>query len=206
MSDLAPTSAPSKKSRSGISWMGWNCSPGVSSLGQFKFFSVGLFFWVHNLFFFSHNPWPQVFFGTSYLHLQPTNPSSPHPPPLLHSLHCQQVEHLGLGAWSFRSFRNESSISYFKVSTSQFSFVPFASPSFLLPPHCTKTDKALVVFVLVLVPPQRHQAKLIVSFFLFWLHFASTLHINNELSSSSLFFFVPSASPKTTHCLFFFCS
>jgi hypothetical protein len=30
LSDPAPTSTPSKNSRSGISWMGWNCPPGVS--------------------------------------------------------------------------------------------------------------------------------------------------------------------------------
>jgi hypothetical protein len=34
LSDPAPTSAPSKKSRSGITWMGWTCPPGVSSFGQ----------------------------------------------------------------------------------------------------------------------------------------------------------------------------
>jgi hypothetical protein len=39
LSDRAPTSAPSKKSRSGIPWMGWNCP----SRGQFTW-SVFLFF------------------------------------------------------------------------------------------------------------------------------------------------------------------
>jgi hypothetical protein len=34
LSDPALTSAPSEKSRSGISWMEWNCPPGVSLLGQ----------------------------------------------------------------------------------------------------------------------------------------------------------------------------
>jgi hypothetical protein len=48
LSDPAPTSAPSKKSHSRISWMGWNCSPGVSLPGQYFFF----FFWS---FFFQPN-------------------------------------------------------------------------------------------------------------------------------------------------------
>lgn len=125
--------------------MGWNCTPAVSLLGQFKFFSSGLFFGFINLFpslvfFFWASLWiffflPQTltssFFGTSY------------PPLLLHSLHCQQVEHLGLGAWSFR---NKISINYFKVSTSQIFFVPLASSFFLLPPHYTKTTKLLFFF------------------------------------------------------------
>ncbi len=151
-----------------LEFHGWDetVPQGSAHLVSLNFFQWGYFFGFITFFFSPTTPDPKFFLEpptyTSNL-LTPPPPT----PPLLHSLHCQQVEHLGLGAWSFRSFRNESSISYFKVSTSQFSFVPFASPSFLLPPHCTKTDKALVVFVLVLVPPQRHQAKLIVSFFLF---------------------------------------
>ncbi len=44
MSDPAPTSAPSKKSSFGISWMGWNCPPGITLLGQHFFFLLLLFF------------------------------------------------------------------------------------------------------------------------------------------------------------------
>jgi hypothetical protein len=58
LSDPAPTSAPSQKSSSGISWMGWNCPPGVSLLGQYFFFSSAPFFpsWIFfpsSVFFFS---------------------------------------------------------------------------------------------------------------------------------------------------------
>jgi hypothetical protein len=52
LSDQAPTSAPSKKSRSGISWMGWTCPPGVSLFGQKFFFFFLAFFFLSNLFFF----------------------------------------------------------------------------------------------------------------------------------------------------------
>jgi hypothetical protein len=50
LSDPAPTSAPSKKSHSGISWMGWNCPPGVSLPGQYVFFLLVLFFSAQFLF------------------------------------------------------------------------------------------------------------------------------------------------------------
>jgi hypothetical protein len=76
LSNSAPTSAPSEKSSSGISWMGWN----ILRLGQHHFFFLlGLFFLFYNFFFFfffflmvtvfflscffwSH-PWPQIYFG-----------------------------------------------------------------------------------------------------------------------------------------------
>jgi hypothetical protein len=44
LSDPAPTSAPSKNSRSGISWMGWNCPLGVSLFGQRVYIFSGHFF------------------------------------------------------------------------------------------------------------------------------------------------------------------
>jgi hypothetical protein len=52
LSDEAPTSAPSKKSRSGISWMGWTCPPGVSLFGQKFIFFLLAFFFLSDLFFF----------------------------------------------------------------------------------------------------------------------------------------------------------
>ncbi len=76
LSDPAPTSAPSTKSRSGISWMGWNCPPGVSLLGQYFFFLLVLFFPARFFlsgdnflitFFFSLTPDPKIFLGISYL-------------------------------------------------------------------------------------------------------------------------------------------
>jgi hypothetical protein len=86
LSEPAPTSAPSKKSRSGISWMGWSCPP-VPLRGQFFwsavfffswdfFFGSSLFFsWAHFGFFFwaatLTTIWSRV--GNSYLALQPTS-------------------------------------------------------------------------------------------------------------------------------------
>ncbi len=103
VSEPARTSAPSKKSRSGISWMGWSCPP-VPCRGQFiwsvvYFFLLGLFLFfswdfifVSSLFFLLGSFWfnffwaatlTTIFFGgNSYLPLQPTSlpalpPTSP---------------------------------------------------------------------------------------------------------------------------------
>jgi hypothetical protein len=113
--------------------------------------SLVFFFWASLwiLFFL-----PQTLTSSLLWNLPPTPPTySPPLPPqlLLHSLHCQQVEHLGLGAWSIR---NEISINYFKASTSQFFFVPLASSFFLLPPHYTKTTKLLFFFQIPSASPK----------------------------------------------------
>jgi hypothetical protein len=74
LSDPAPTGAPSKKSCSGISWMGWNCPPVDSLLGQYFIFFLLLLFFPSSVFFFFFGPpmTPSFFFwGSSYL-LQPT--------------------------------------------------------------------------------------------------------------------------------------
>jgi hypothetical protein len=76
LSDPAPTSATSKNSRSGISWMGWNCPLGVSLFGQ----CVYIFFWAFfsQIDFFSPHPWSQVFGGGG--ELLPTPQPTYHPP------------------------------------------------------------------------------------------------------------------------------
>ncbi len=94
MSEPAPTSAPSKKSSSGISWMGWNCPP----RGQYFFFPSAPFFplaqflfggTVFLLLFFLAHPWPQVLLWEAPTYANPptvlllTNPPAsywPHPP------------------------------------------------------------------------------------------------------------------------------
>ncbi len=77
LGDPAPTSAPSKKSPSRISWMGWNCAPGVSFFGQYYFFFSSVSFRVpffsflllalRGDLFSSCHIWPQVFCVDSYL-------------------------------------------------------------------------------------------------------------------------------------------
>jgi len=98
LSDAAPTSAPSKKSRSGISWMGWNCPPGVSLLVSSFYFSLGLFllmlffslaltFFSLAFYFLSHHPWTQFFFlGTPTYSSNLSNPPT-YLPPFHHLTH-----------------------------------------------------------------------------------------------------------------------
>jgi hypothetical protein len=69
LSDPAPTSAPSKKSRSAISWMGWNCPP----RGQFTWSVICFFFWA----FF---PPDLTFFFYSYFLFSKSLLFSPGPP------------------------------------------------------------------------------------------------------------------------------
>jgi hypothetical protein len=86
-----PPSAPSKNSRSGISWMGWNC---LFPRGQFtwsvylfffcSFFSLAQFFFPCKGFFYHFFFWPapdpKFFVGSSYL-LQPPTALLPTNPP-----------------------------------------------------------------------------------------------------------------------------
>ncbi len=110
-SDPAPTSAPSKKSRSGISLMGWNCPPGVSLPGRW-FFSFSPFFSAQFLFpslififyffcgqFLFHfcfgPPLNQSFFWEALTYTQPTyRPSSYQPSSLPHVADPSVPRHL----------------------------------------------------------------------------------------------------------------
>jgi len=106
LNDPRPTSAPSKKSHFGISWMGWNYPPQGSIDLVNNYFFLGLFspdfsfvfliyFFPRSLFFFLGlllisfflPPLTPIFFGNSYLPpptypsnlpkaLPPTNPST----------------------------------------------------------------------------------------------------------------------------------
>ncbi len=121
LSDPALTSAPSKKSHSGISWMGWNCPPRGQLPGQLKNIpSEKLFF--HNLFsqpffFFFFFFFPGLPFYLNFLQQSlspsffslrpptyasnlPTNPSTSfilptHPP------HTPLGVTLSLASWAF---------------------------------------------------------------------------------------------------------
>ncbi len=108
LSEPAPTSAPSQKSHSGISWVGWNCPPRGQLLGQLKqfpletvfFFIISFLRFFFKSYFFSNNPWSQVFFlyplpmPPTYLppfllptHLPPSSYQPTLPTLLLQSLH-----------------------------------------------------------------------------------------------------------------------
>jgi len=120
----APTSAPSMKSCSGISCMGWNCPPGVSLVGQEFFFSCFSFssFSLFSSSFFFVPPSLNPMFYTELLLTPPTYPHPFHhpthlPPSHLCSLqplsflpslvvvcglsHCKRC--LGGGHWSYRT-------------------------------------------------------------------------------------------------------
>ncbi len=99
--DPAPASAPSKTSRSGISWMGWKCPPQSVYLVGSCFFLWAFLFFPSDFFcgahcFFSQAPFGiffspatldtilYYFFGNSYLPLQPSYRPSSYQPIYLH--------------------------------------------------------------------------------------------------------------------------